>query len=167
MCVLSRNTNLVSFKNNNARSSGLKNHSECGAHIKSIRYYVRVWSDISLFSVISKDRCVVTCEFTVLLTFYSLCLHTLFRDVLRQCSVSIQFCTLLIKSGIKFEMTTSFLAKPISRAASAEAAYPCFNISLVENKGLVNTQQLKGLVKILLWIIVMMDNDAEHDPALY
>lgn len=47
-------------------------------------------------------------------------------------------------------MTTSFLAKPISHAASAEAAYPCFNISLVENKGLVNTQQLKGLVNILL-----------------
>lgn len=103
-----------------------------------------------LFSVISKDRCVVTCEFTILLTFYSLCLHTLFRDVLRQCNVSIQCCTLLMKSYIKSEMTTSFLAKPISCDASAEAAYPCFNISLVENEGLLNTQQLKGLVNILL-----------------
>lgn len=48
-----------------------------------------------------------------------------------------------------------------------EAAYPCFNISLLENKGLVNTQQLKGLVNILLCILVMMHSDAEHDPAFY
>lgn len=102
---------------NNARSSGVKILSECTTHIKSIRYYARVLSDISLFSVLSNDCCVVTCEFTLLLTFYSLCLHTLFRDVLRQCSGNIQCCTLLMKLYIKSEMTTSFLAKPISRDA--------------------------------------------------